>query len=823
MGRLRLSWRYITVLMVYFITVFTKVTGTERFELELSSFRNTLAADSQGNCCGTGSPGQCTAQCETFFRICLLEYMRDIPSDVENTQACTFGEEITPVLGDNTFDIPTGPSEENNFVNPLKVQLNFAWPGTFTLIIQAFHDVTSLGPAPGSERQVLTRVAFQQFLDVDTQWSNRTHTDEEHQHELNISYRVVCNENYYGPTCSNICRPKNDSLGHWRCDQNGQKVCLDGWEGAFCTIAICAEGCAHGTCTSAPGTCTCQYGWEGELCDQCIPYEGCVHGYCDTVPGECICNPGWGDLLCNQDLYYCTNHMPCKNGGTCENGGQPEGFTCYCAPGFTGIDCSVAVECPCQNGGTCQSTENGYACACPSGFTGMYCDTILVPTCCSNGGTCITTQDGHQCLCPQGFVGNRCETRDYCSSSPCVNGGTCVNTLSGFYCDCPNGYTGSTCSRNVCSADMCKNGGTCVADFDTLRCVCPRRFTGAQCETELTECQLTAPCAHGATCVDHEVNGYECLCHVGYTGRNCTVPTACLPNQCLNGGTCSPDLTNPLDFVCTCPAGWIGKTCGIAERHDVTASTTTLEPSVTPGSTTNDRSSASSLGGNGGGDVGTSSPYIHTSYGLSDVTQIAIYVSFGVLIIILIIILIIVVYRRQHVDHSHARGARDVEKTDSTPNNRHMYRDNFSQEEKVLPLLSISSKVCNTESDNFSKSKCKDYSAKETYHESLPVEKISTQECMSYVQRHSLPRLDAEDSYYYYDEKASQLKRTESLHSTCQSTESTPRHNIKCSIVQISAVIEESNPKSVNRNSQCYSVHLNEERSTPARLQATEV
>ena len=253
--------------------------------------------------------------------------------------------------------------------------------------------------------------------------------------------------------------------------------------------------------------------------------------------------------------------------------------------------------------------------------------------------------------------------------------------------------------------------------------------------------------------------------------------------MCLNGGTCSPDLNNPLEFECSCASGWIGKTCGLAKEPGVTVSTKTTEASVT--TATPGRLSP----GNGGGG-GTVAPYFNNSGGLSDVTQIAIYVSFGVLIIILIIILIIVVYKRQHVDHHHhTRATQNVEKTDSTPNNRHMYRDNFSQEEKVLPLLSISSKVCNTESDNFSKSKCKDFSTKETYHESLPVEKISTQECMSYVPqtRHSLPRLcDSEDSYYYYDEKASQLKRTESLHSTCQSTDSTPRHNIKCSIVPIS-------------------------------------
>ena len=87
-------------------------------------------------------------------------------------------------------------------------------------------------PIIGSERQLLTRVAFQQFLNVSERWTNRTHTEESQ--ELAFSYRVVCNDNYHGPSCSAYCRPKDDHLGHWSCDANGQRVCLDGWVGEFC-------------------------------------------------------------------------------------------------------------------------------------------------------------------------------------------------------------------------------------------------------------------------------------------------------------------------------------------------------------------------------------------------------------------------------------------------------------------------------------------------------------------------------------------------------------------------------------------------------------
>lgn len=98
-----------------------------RFELQLSSFTNDQAVDAQEQCCdGSGLVGECstTTPCDTFFRICLLNFMRDIPMD----QQCTFGSIITPVLGENSFLIPNGPMPEENFYNPLRIDFRFDWP-----------------------------------------------------------------------------------------------------------------------------------------------------------------------------------------------------------------------------------------------------------------------------------------------------------------------------------------------------------------------------------------------------------------------------------------------------------------------------------------------------------------------------------------------------------------------------------------------------------------------------------------------------------------------------------------------------------------------
>lgn len=46
--------------------------------------------------------------------------------------------------------------------------------------------------------------------------------------------RVRCDENYYGNKCNELCNPRDDYFGHYRCDASGTRVCLDGWMGKEC-------------------------------------------------------------------------------------------------------------------------------------------------------------------------------------------------------------------------------------------------------------------------------------------------------------------------------------------------------------------------------------------------------------------------------------------------------------------------------------------------------------------------------------------------------------------------------------------------------------
>ncbi|GFV78427.1 protein serrate [Trichonephila clavipes] len=51
---------------------------------------------------------------------------------------------------------------------------------------------------------------------------------------ISYRYRVLCSPHYYDYTCAKFCRPRDDRFGHYKCDEQGDKVCLEGWQGPNC-------------------------------------------------------------------------------------------------------------------------------------------------------------------------------------------------------------------------------------------------------------------------------------------------------------------------------------------------------------------------------------------------------------------------------------------------------------------------------------------------------------------------------------------------------------------------------------------------------------
>uniref|UniRef100_UPI00398ED02F protein jagged-1-like n=1 Tax=Pristiophorus japonicus TaxID=55135 RepID=UPI00398ED02F len=306
--------------------------ATGIFELEIKLVRNLKGELQPAVCCDGGREhhdSHCIpVECDTYFRLCLKEYqVRVLPGG-----PCILGTGSSTVLGGNSFSL-ADKRNDNGIASRVEIPFHFAWPRSYSLILEAW-----VADNDSGSQRLIERITHSGMVNPGDQWQHRRH----HGRTAHIDYniRVRCDENYYGVSCNKLCRPRDDFFGHYTCDPMGNKVCVEGWIGTQCTQAVCKQGC-HGTrgYCEEPGQCKCQYGWQGLLCNACILFPGCIHGTC-SEPWKCDCETNWGGLLCDKDLNYCGTHQPCQNGGTCENT-EPNEYKCICAEGFGGPDCDT--------------------------------------------------------------------------------------------------------------------------------------------------------------------------------------------------------------------------------------------------------------------------------------------------------------------------------------------------------------------------------------------------------------------------------------------------------------------------------------------------
>ena len=57
--------------------------------------------------------------------------------------------------------------------------------------------------------------------------------------------RVVCDQYYYGKTCTVYCRSRNDEHGHYTCGDSGNRVCMPGWNGSYCNTGMLYRNIFH--------------------------------------------------------------------------------------------------------------------------------------------------------------------------------------------------------------------------------------------------------------------------------------------------------------------------------------------------------------------------------------------------------------------------------------------------------------------------------------------------------------------------------------------------------------------------------------------------
>lgn len=64
---------------------------------------------------------------------------------------------------------------------------------------------------------------------------------------------------------------------------------------------------------------------------------------------------------------------------------------------------------------------------------------------------------------------------------------------------------------------------------------------------EVDECE-SSPCFFESTCMDR-LNGYVCMCGLGYKGTLCYESVTCDDDPCLNGGVCNYTMDMRTDQV----------------------------------------------------------------------------------------------------------------------------------------------------------------------------------------------------------------------------------------------------------------------------------
>ena len=111
---------------------------------------------------------------------------------------------------------------------------------------------------------------------------------------------ATCAPDYYPPSiCQIFCQPRNDSIGHFTCNQiTGAKICLPKYTDNSTNCVMCQGNFQEPDCTE------CDANFQGPNCDMCVPNyypQGICVKFCqprNDALGHFTCNPVTGDKEC---------------------------------------------------------------------------------------------------------------------------------------------------------------------------------------------------------------------------------------------------------------------------------------------------------------------------------------------------------------------------------------------------------------------------------------------------------------------------------------------------------------------------------------------
>ena len=153
---------------------------------------------------------------------------------------------------------------------------------------------------------------------------------------LSFTLEVNCLPNYYGSSCNKSCKAQDDTHGHYNCDRNGDRSCLNGWY----LLPGCLRHCVarndsingHYVCDSQGGH-VCRKDWFNapNCLTNCVSYDDDVNGHftCNST-GSRVCRANW------YNLPNCTKHCTGDINVSCNSTGDR-----VCHTGWYGVNCTV--------------------------------------------------------------------------------------------------------------------------------------------------------------------------------------------------------------------------------------------------------------------------------------------------------------------------------------------------------------------------------------------------------------------------------------------------------------------------------------------------